>query len=209
MTLESNKNLGGIGAILMFIGVLPVISFYGITSLVGLILVLIAMYGLANYYNESGIFNKALYGAITAIVGIVVAVAIFFTAAIGFLSKILPNWNGDWASLLQINLADISTNIVFSDIAPFLAMILLGLVILYVAAIITALFLRKSLGLLSAKTGVGLFGTTGLLILIGAIIPIIGLLLIWIALLLLAAAFFSIRPQQAQLATPTETPTSV
>jgi uncharacterized membrane protein len=81
--------------------------------------------------------------------------------------------------------------------------------VLFVFVIITAIFLRKSLGLLSTKTGVGLFGTTGLLILIGAVLTIIavGLLLIWIAMLILAIAFFSIKPQQAQPAMATAAPT--
>jgi uncharacterized membrane protein len=81
--------------------------------------------------------------------------------------------------------------------------------VLFVFVIITAILLRKSLGLLSAKTGVGLFGTTGLLILIGAVLTIIaiGLLLIWIAMLILAIAFFSIKPQQAQPPTSAAAPT--
>jgi uncharacterized membrane protein len=64
--------------------------------------------------------------------------------------------------------------------------------------VITAIFLRKSLGLLSNKTGVGLFGTTGLLILVGAVLTIIaiGLILVWIAMLILAIAFFQMKPQQ-------------
>jgi uncharacterized membrane protein len=46
--------------------------------------------------------------------------------------------------------------------------------------------------------------------LIGAVLIIalgIGLLLIWISLLLLAIAFFQIRPQQAQPATSAAAPT--
>ena len=39
MTLESSKTLGGIGAILMFVGVLPTINYIGIIEIIGLILV--------------------------------------------------------------------------------------------------------------------------------------------------------------------------
>jgi uncharacterized membrane protein len=51
-----------------------------------------------------------------------------------------------------------------------------------------------------------MFGTTGTIILIGAVLTIIGigLLLLWIALLLLAVAFFQIRPQQTQPPPPTQ-----
>ena len=63
MTLESSKTLGGIGAILMFIGVLPFIQLlWVIVDIIGAILVLVALHGLANYYKEAGIFSNALYG---------------------------------------------------------------------------------------------------------------------------------------------------
>jgi len=199
LNLETSKYLGGIGAILMFIGVLPLFAYSGIISLVGLILVLIALKGLADYYKEGGIFNNALYGVITAIVGGVVFVGVAFFALVDFLDALgfsignVADWSAglsgmDW------------TTIDFSIIGNFAAYIFLGLIVLFVFVIITAVLLRKSLGLLSTKTGVGLFGTTGLLILIGAVLTIIvvGLLLIWIAMLILAIAFFSIRAQQAQ-----------
>jgi len=180
---------------------------YGIVSLVGLILTLIAVYGLANYYRESGIFNNALYAVITAIVGGIVFVAVVFLALFDFFVDLgftigIGNL-ADWATeLSQIDW----TNIGFNIIGSFLVYILLALVVLFVFVVITAVFLRKSLGLLSAKSGVGLFGTTGTIILVGAVLTIIaiGILLVWVALLLLAAAFFSIKPQQAPPPPPTQ-----
>ena len=195
LNLETSKNLGGVGAILMFIGVLPLFAYSGIISLVGLILVLIAMYGLANYYKESGIFNNALYGVITAIVGGVVAVVVLVTAAMNFFADIgLDLWNLQDVSALS----GVSQDLILTHIWDFIAIILVAWVILVVFVIIAAVFIRKSLGFMSSKTGVGLFGTTALLILIGAVLMIIfiGALLIWIALLLLAVAFFQIKPQQ-------------
>jgi uncharacterized membrane protein len=208
LNVETSKNLGGVGAILMFIGVLPLFAYSGIISLVGLILVLIAFKGLADYYNEAGIFNNALYGVITAIVGGIVFVAVAFIALVGFFTDLgLTIGNvADWST----GLAGIDwTTMGFSVIGNFIAYIVLALVVLFVFVIITAIFLRKSLGLLSTKTGVGLFGTTGLLILIGAVLTIIavGLILIWIAMLILAIAFFSIKPQSAQPVTSTAAPT--
>jgi uncharacterized membrane protein len=203
MTLESSKNLGGIGALLMFVGVLPYISFYGILSLVGLILVLIAMHGLANYYKESGIFNNALYGVITLIVGVVVVVAIAVITLVGFLTDIGINLANitDWTAFSQMDWQSI---ISLDAIMNYIAVFLLDLVVLFVFIVITAVLLRKSLGLLSAKSGVGMFGITGTVILVGAILTIIaiGLLLLWIALLLLAVAFFSLKPQQAPFPPP-------
>jgi len=199
LNFETSKNLGGVGAILMFIGVLPLFAYSGIISLVGLILVMIAVKGLADYYSEAGIFDNALYAVITAIVGAVAFVGVVFIALVDFLAEFgLSVGNvADWsAELFQMDW----TTIGFNVIGDFIAYVLLALVVLFVFVIITAILLRKSLGLLSAKTGVGLFGTTGLLILIGAVLTIIavGLILIWVAMLILAIAFFSIKPQQAQ-----------
>ena len=203
MTLETSKNLGGIGAILIFIGVIPWIAPYGgILALVGLILALIGFKGLADYYKEAGIFNNALYAVIAAIVGGVAVAAIAFIGLVGFFSDLgitLSDWTNA-AAFSSINPTAISLNV----ITDFLAYIAIAIVIAFVFLIITAFLLRKSLGLLSSKTGVGLFGTTGLIILIGAVLTIvlIGVILVWIAMLLMAVAFFQIRPQAPQ-STPT------
>jgi uncharacterized membrane protein len=199
VTLESSKNIGGIGAILMFIGVLVSGYSYGIVTLVGLILVMVAMYGLASHYRESGIFNNALYGVITAIIGVILVAVIAVYALFGFFAEIgiASIWNAaEWTTLTQIDWANMGLSI----IGNFITNILLALVILFAFVVITAILLRKSLGLLSAKTGIGLFGATGTMILIGAILTIIviGVLLLWISLLLLAVAFFQIKPQQPQ-----------
>lgn len=212
MTIETSKNLGGIGAILMFVSVLLSYAsvFSGIISLVGLILVLIALKGFADYYTEASIFNNALYGVITAIVGGIVFVGVAFIALVGLFNELglsignMADWSTEFSAIDW-------TTMGFNLIGEFIVYIFLALLVLFIFVIITAIFLRKSLGLLSTKTGVGLFGTTGLLILIGAVLTIIGigLFLIWIAMLILAIAFFSIKPQRAQPATPTEAPTQV
>ena len=74
------------------------------------------------------------------------------------------------------------------------------MVILFIFVVVAALFYRKSLNSLAQKTGVGLFGTTGLILLIGAVLTIIviGFLLLWVAMILLTVAFFSIKTESAQ-----------
>ena len=206
MNLMTCKYLGGVGALLLFIGVIPWISTYGILAFVGLIMVLAALYGLAGVYKEQGIFNNAILGTAIGIGGIVaIGVVVFFTL-IDLLKAIIPGWNGDWTALQNVNPADISANITFQAIQPFITSFLIGLLLLFVIAIAVAFFFRRSFILVANKTGTSLFATTGLLLLIGAIFTIIliGLLLIWIAILLLAIAFFTIRtqaslPQQAPM----------
>jgi len=73
MTPETSKTLGGVGALLMVIGPFLGAS-SGVLGLIGLILVMIALKGLSDHYNDAGIFNNALYGFIMAIIGGVVFV---------------------------------------------------------------------------------------------------------------------------------------
>jgi uncharacterized membrane protein len=215
MTIETSKTLGGIGAILIFIGApafFVTYTFGAIIALIGLILVMVASYNLGSYYAETGIFNNALYGVIAGIIGIVIAGVTLVFAVLSslttFLQTIYPTWNGqDWTALQGLT-PDLS-NLTLDTIFPFIAGVLAAFLILWVFGIIATYLARRSLISLSAKSGVGLFSTAGLLMLIGAVLIIalgIGLLLIWIALLLLAIAFFQIRPQQAQPAMATAAP---
>jgi uncharacterized membrane protein len=193
MDLTTSKNLGGVGAILMIVA--PLIMFAapiaGLLGLIGFILVLIALKGFGDYYNEIGIFNNALYGFIVGIVGGVVSVAVVFftvlTSLTDFLDTLYPDWNGDWTALS--GLTPDPSNLSLDNLMTLLGGLFAALIIL------TAWLYRKSLNSLSVKSGVGMFGTAGLLLLIGAVLTIIivGFVLIWIALILLAVAFFSIR----------------
>ena len=203
MTLESNKTLGGIGAILMFIGVHPYINYYSIVELIGAILVLVALHGFARIYKESGIFNNALYGILAGIVGVVLAavigIAVILPNIKDFLLKVFPSWNGNWQTLSSLSgMTPNTSNISFGDIIPFIVAAILVIATLWVFAIISTFFVRRSLKQLSARTNVGLFSTAGLLLLIGAVLIFLfglGLLLMWIGVLLLAIAFFRIRSQ--------------
>ena len=203
MTLESNKTLGGVGALLMVIG--PFLGVYtGVLGLVGLILVLIALKGLSDHYNEGGIFNNALYGFILAIIGGVVFVGVIVVAAVDFLSALGIHWStlSDPTALSSINWEELVT---FDILWPHIAAIVGSFIVLFVFVVVAAIFLRRSLTILSAKTGVNMFGTTGLLTLIGAVLTIIGvgLILLWVALILLTMSFFSIKTQPAQPPAPT------
>lgn len=204
MTLESSKTLGGIGAILMFIGIFPYISYYGIVELIGAILVLTALYSLGKYYKDSGIFNNALYGIMAGIVGVVSAVAIGLAIVLpnikDFLMTIFPSWNGDWSTISSLSgMTPNTSNIGIGDVIPFISAAIVIFVILWIFAMIATFFVRRSLVRLSAKTNVGLFSTAGVLLLIGAFLVIVvglGLILIWVAALILAIAFFNLKPTQ-------------
>ena len=195
MDFQTSKNLGGIGALLIFLG--PLLSAVnasgGLLSLVGFILLLIALHSFADHYKETGIFNNALYGFITGIVGVVVAGA-------ALLTMVLSSFDiADWTNLSEWTEA-FPIEDFFGQFMDLVVAIIVALVILFVFAIITAWLYRKSLSLLSSKSGIGLFGTAGLLLLIGAVLTIvaIGIFLIWISILIVAIAFFSMKPTEAE-----------
>jgi len=204
MNFYTSKNLSGVGAILVFVSflALPFSNAFGggFVTLIGLILMLIGVKGLADYYKDAGIFNNMLYGTITGIVGVVVAIAVAIGLVLNslssFLYKVFPSWNGDWTTLS--GMTPNTSNLTLTDIAPFITAALSVFVILLVVVIIVALFYRRSLSSLRDKSGTSLFGTTGILLLIGAVLTIIliGYLIVWIAILLLAIAFFSMRAQE-------------
>jgi len=198
MTFESSKYLSAVGALLIVIGAVAgfVISFSGILSLVGIILVLIGVKGLANFYKEQGIFNNTLYSIITIVIGCVVSIGVIAASAVAALADLGVNWANieDWANI-GTDVANVFTDFDLGVIGALLGALLIGLVILWVVFIISMYFLRKSMNQLSEKSGAGMFGTAGLLVLIGAVIPGIGLLLIWIGFILATAAFFQMKKE--------------
>lgn len=201
MSFDSSKNLSGIGALLIVVAALgSAVPYLGLVGLVGLILLLIGLKGLANIYNEQGIFNNALYSIIITIVGGVVAVATIAITAVSALANIGLDFSNieDWATFgseLGTYFADFAN---FSQLWTIISAVIVGLVILFVFVIIAMYFLRKSMNQLSSKSGVGLFATAGLLMLIGGVLTIvaIGLLLIWVGMILATVAFFRMKESQ-------------
>ena len=161
MSLESNKSLGGIGAILLAIPFL---------NLVGIILVLISLKGMSEYYDDEEIFKNALYGFIFGFIGVIALVAFIVMFALGF-ATISP---------------------VAVPLAGF-ALIIIVLIVQYVFSLISALFYKKSLDALSIKSNENILSTAAVILLVGAIIPIIGEILKFIAWILAAVGFFSIK----------------
>ena len=206
MVLETSKNLGGVGALLLFIGIFPYVNTYGIVELIGAILVLVALNGFAKFYNDRRMFTNALYGVIAFIIGVIAAIAIAIAIVLpnisSFIMKLYPSWNGDWSTLAQFTSSTPNTsNITPSDILPFVSAAIIVFVIIWIFSIVGAFFIRQSLKEVSVKTSFGLFATSGLILLIGAALIIIfglGFILMWISALLLAIAFFTFKPVEQQ-----------
>ena len=161
MGLESNKTLGGVGAILLAIPFL---------NLIGVILVLLAMKGLAEDYNNADIFKNALYGFIFGVVGVIALVAVIVMLVIGFavISPVTTPFAG-------------------------LALVILAFIVVYVFSLIAAIFYNRALNILAQKSGENIFNTAGMILLIGAIIPVVGEVLKLVAWILAAVGFFNIK----------------
>lgn len=191
MTLETTKILGGIGAVLMLIS--PIGMQTGIVGIAGIILVLIAISRLAYHYKEPGIFNNAIYGIITAIAGVAISIGIIAIAAFDLIRTLGLDIN--WTDPTILQRIDWQAIFTWETFAPYIIIIVLSLVMLFILFVVASIFLRRSFSLLGEKTGVHAFKTAGFLIFIGAILTIIavGFLIMWIALIFLAIAFFSIK----------------
>jgi len=193
MSLESNKTLGGVGALLMVLTILMVFGLPHVLLLwvVGFILVLIALKGFADHYQDGGIFNNALYGFITAIVGVIAAVAV----AIMVLLPLVRELSG-----LETMDPIVIRQIVMEHLQQILGAAFGFILILSISMILSAVLVRKSLDALSARSGEKMFGMAGMVWLIGAVLTLvflIGLIAIWISWILMAVGFFSIKTARA------------
>jgi len=89
MNLQTNKNLGVIGALLIVFGTIYLViridfsgySIFGciIIIIVGIILSLINLYNLAKFYQAKNIFTNACIGAVTAIISSIVFMSLTTT----------------------------------------------------------------------------------------------------------------------------------
>ena len=182
MSLESGKNLAGIGSIFL---VIPV----PFLSIVGIILVLVGMKNLSTAYNDPSIWKNTLYAVIFGIIGIVASSLTLFSL---FFGGIFPS--------TTFGVADAT------GLAGFFAGLIIFLVVAFIFYILEAIYIRRAFDSLANRSGVGLFKTGGMLLLIGAIltIVIVGLFLIFIAWILILVAFFQIptTSQQSQMPPP-------
>jgi uncharacterized membrane protein len=177
------KGLGGLGAILMFLAPLTLIKMpielFLFIEVLGLILMLISLKELANYYTAKGIFYNSMIAISVAAVGGVVTFEV------------------TWHSVSPIISSPFSSSNI-NVLSTYLQSIFTAILIFFVFLIITAVFARQSLSLLSKKTNVDLFSLAGTMLLAGAILSfiIVGFFLIWVGLLFLGIAFFLIGHQQ-------------
>jgi len=160
-TLSQAKTLGGVGSILVFI---PFVS------IVGYILVIIAVKDISDDLHDGTIFRNLVIAAITGIVGALAGGFILVFGAV--------------------------TAAATFTVSGFLGLIT-GLLVVWIALIISAVFLKRSYDTMGQKLGVNMFKTAATLYLVGAALTIVfvGFIVLFIAQVLQAVAYFSIPDQ--------------
>lgn len=182
-SLSEARILGGVGSILVVLAVIPIPLVGTALTLVGYVLVLIAVKFVADELGNRSIFVSYLLAAIFAFLGVVVAGMLLIAA----LAQ-LPVLEGILQPLFPLPR--------FTESVPLnlLLGLLLALVSVWVAYIVSAIFLRRSFTSIASGLNVGLFTTAAFIYLIGAflIIVFVGFLVILVAQVLQTIAFFSL-----------------
>ena len=208
MNLESSKTLGGIGAILVLVGAVAFFfdTFLTAIALIGLILIVVAMKGLADYYKKTAYSlahcSALLLKLLAALLQQLAIYIVFFTSIFtDFVHQIYPGWNGDWSSLANMTPTIDTSTITPQSTASLLGAVFLIFVVLGVFSFVATFLARRSLKLLAAKSGVGLFSTSAITMVIGGLFVILfalGFIIMLIGFIMLAFAFFRLKPQPEQ-----------
>jgi uncharacterized membrane protein len=199
-SLSTARTFGGIGSILVLLFIVPGIG--ALLSVIGWILILIAVDNIAGVVGERKIFNDTLIAAILAIVGIVVGVLVVLGSVLKFASRNGMTLLTGPHSLRDINSTAFSSG-QLTGVGDLFVGAVIGLAIIWVFFIVSAVFLRRSFTSMASKLNVGMFGTAALLYLIGAALTIIvvGFIIVFIADILMVVAFFSM-PDDTSLEPP-------
>jgi uncharacterized membrane protein len=184
---DSNKILGGVGCLLAAIGSLIFFSgSLGILYIIGIILVLVAMRGLSDDFRDRSIYGLSTGGFILSAIGIIVGIIAF-----------------------DLFIIRLFRDLIASHVIIGIFGLIIGLVALFVAFIfllLSAVSYRRAFNVLAGRSGEKMFRTGGLLLLIGSALVIVlaGFTVMFVAWMLLAVAFFSMRAPYIDV-TPTYT----
>jgi uncharacterized membrane protein len=185
VNFEYSKTLAGEGAVLLLLSLIPYVGW--VLGIVGIVLLAKAMKELSYYYQDESIYSNAWTGLKYMIVAIIAVAVAIVSMVVGAASA--TQWFTEGASF-------VFTAGFVTGLVAFLA----GLVVAFVFYVLAANNLKNSLNTLAQKSGEQSFATAATLLWIGAILTIIGvgLLLIFVACILLTIGFFSMKPKQYQ-----------
>ena len=180
--LRDAKIFGGIGAILLL---------FPIVSIVGIVLIFVAVKYIADETKDHDIFKNYLYSFIFNIIAIIAFISVLI---ISFVTLGLSFTNFNTQQFADMTYFQTFMSESFSPAIGGIIGCGLAILVAYILLILGALFLRKSFEGIANRTKVDLFKTTGLVYLIGAIttIFVVGFFILLIAMILQIASFFSL-----------------
>ncbi len=172
--ISGAKILCGIGSILMLLVFIPIV---GIAFFIaGIVLVAIGIKQISDAVKRESIYKDYLLYLVLSIVSIAI-LYIGLTSIIGwgFIRYVMP-----------------MHRIFTLDFIGFMLKIIIVLIVVWIVLIISALFYKRSFDEIANTFKIGLFSATAIIYLIGTALTIvvIGFILIYIAILLQAIAFF-------------------
>jgi uncharacterized membrane protein len=195
VSLSQAKILGEVGSLLVVLTAIPGAG--GLLGIAGFVLLLIAVKEISDAVADRSIFNNMVISVGAAIIGVVVAVLLLIGTFISYF--LASGYPGTYPG---------QNGVQPGDLAGLVGTAIGALAAVWVALIVSAVFVRRSYSSIASSLGVGMFRTAGLVWLIGAItsIIIIGFFIIFVAQILLIVAFFSMPSRTAELAPPPTPP---
>ncbi|GAX88347.1 conserved hypothetical protein [Lebetimonas natsushimae] len=177
---ENIRTFGGIGGVLLliagFVSPVPHIgpAFSFLLSIVGFILIAIAIKQLSEYKKEEKAFKNFIIGSILYLINYFLFLFFIITIFIAILAE--------------------SENYSYEMDSSWLIVVAIG-VIVYILGIISSLFYKKSFNSIFKITNEKLFSIGGNLIFIGSILSIVlvGFVIIFIGWIFITIGFFSLK----------------
>ncbi|HUK75956.1 MAG TPA: DUF996 domain-containing protein [Nitrososphaerales archaeon] len=198
-SLSQAKTIGAVGSILVLLTAVPTAG--SLLGIIGFIMMLLAIRDIAQIVGDRSIFNNMLAAVGLAVVAIVVGALVVVGSVLRFVGlralSLGPSFNastvpkGDWIGLI--------------------GSILVGLAVVWVIMIVSAVYVRRTYTSMASKLGVANFDTAGTLYLVGAATTIIlvGFVLLLVAQVMVIVAFFSIQESPPPLSGQPPQPTGV
>jgi len=196
-SFSSSKILAGVGSII-----------YG--SIIGIILVLVGMKGLSEYYKDSRIYNGLVIGIILLIIGTVLPIAggvILLFGIVGGIGFIGSSYNGYYSGYGGFD-GDLGIGAVGASLILLVVGVVICFIIAFILDLLAVRYIKNCFHVLAERSGKNLFHTAGTLMWVGAILTIVGVgfFLIWIGFIIAAVGFFTLDEKQDITGNTTSSP---
>ena len=182
--LRQARGIGAVGSILILAGVVANAAAGLLSSVAGLILVLIAVKFIGEIVKDRELYGNMTMAVALALIG----------AVIGFLFVF-----GGFLSFVGSSSTTTSRSDLFALFSNLIGSILPGLVVAWIFFLLSSVLVRKCYDSIATHLGEDLFDTTGKLFLIGAALTIVvgvGLIILFVASALQVAAFLSLPDEK-------------